>query len=184
MSVVGFIKKAIKEPLRVGAPAPTSPRTARFMVQVSGMGKGDRVLDAGTGNGVVAVEAAKMGCAVVAIDVDPEMLKLARKRAAEEGVEDSIEFLRADATRLHEVFDANEFDVVLSTVPVTTVEDPVGLLRSYWRVLKPSGTLVQLTHWPRFFRRIVDKSPFTIAERYFRWVHVVPGYVFVCEPEG
>src|SRR5262249_1421621 len=58
---------------------------------------GRRVLDLGTGCGLVAIAAAKAGAArVVAADVDPIALSAVELNAAENGV--NIEILRADLT--------------------------------------------------------------------------------------
>jgi magnesium-protoporphyrin O-methyltransferase len=47
--------------------------------------RGRRVLDAGCGTGAFAVEAARRGAEVVAVDVSPTLVGLARERAAEQG---------------------------------------------------------------------------------------------------
>lgn len=47
--------------------------------------RGRRVLDAGCGTGAFAVEAARRGAEVVAVDVSPTLVGLARERAAAQG---------------------------------------------------------------------------------------------------
>ncbi|MEY4218256.1 MAG: hypothetical protein RL686_763 [Pseudomonadota bacterium] len=42
--------------------------------------KGKRILDAGCGTGALAVEAARLGAQVVAIDLSPTLVDLARER--------------------------------------------------------------------------------------------------------
>jgi ubiquinone/menaquinone biosynthesis C-methylase UbiE len=46
---------------------------------------GERVLDAATGTGAVAILAAKRGADVVGQDIAPVLIETARERAAEEG---------------------------------------------------------------------------------------------------
>jgi magnesium-protoporphyrin O-methyltransferase len=69
--------------------------------------RGKRVLDAGCGTGALAVEAARRGAQVVAIDLSPTLVNLARSRAPDELAHDaprhdghphggSIEFLSGD----------------------------------------------------------------------------------------
>lgn len=65
-----------------------------FLGEVSGR----RVLDVGTGTGRAAIALSKRGATVTGVDASGEMLKVARRRAAEEGV--SIEFLEGDAHAL------------------------------------------------------------------------------------
>ena len=47
--------------------------------------RGGRVLDAGCGTGALAVEAARRGAEVVAVDISPTLVGLARERAAAQG---------------------------------------------------------------------------------------------------
>jgi magnesium-protoporphyrin O-methyltransferase len=57
---------------------------------------GKRVLDAGCGTGALAVQAARRGATVVAIDVAATLVDLARERAAGECGDGSVEFLVGD----------------------------------------------------------------------------------------
>jgi magnesium-protoporphyrin O-methyltransferase len=57
---------------------------------------GLRVLDAGCGTGALAVEAARRGAAVVAIDLSPTLVDLARERAPRELGTGSIDFRSGD----------------------------------------------------------------------------------------
>lgn len=58
---------------------------------------GGSVLEIGTGAGLVAIQAARLGHRVVATDVNPQALRLARANARRNGVR--VEFARADLTR-------------------------------------------------------------------------------------
>lgn len=59
---------------------------------------GDVVADLGTGLGILAMMAAQAGAGkVYAIDLNPRSLWMARLLAKENGVEDKIEFMEADA---------------------------------------------------------------------------------------
>ncbi|ABC21423.1 magnesium protoporphyrin IX methyltransferase [Rhodospirillum rubrum] len=57
---------------------------------------GTRLLDAGCGTGSFAVEAARRGASVVAIDISPTLIDLARERAAEVTGPGRIEFRVGD----------------------------------------------------------------------------------------
>ena len=57
---------------------------------------GARVLDAGCGTGALAVEAARRGADVVAIDLSPTLVDLARDRASEIEMPGRITFLAGD----------------------------------------------------------------------------------------
>jgi magnesium-protoporphyrin O-methyltransferase len=57
---------------------------------------GRRVLDAGCGTGALAVEAARRGAQVVAVDISPTLIQLARERSPRDLAGGSIEFLVGD----------------------------------------------------------------------------------------
>ncbi|MBI4181685.1 MAG: methyltransferase [Candidatus Aenigmarchaeota archaeon] len=66
-----------------------------------------RVLDIGTGSGILAIAAAAQGARVLATDVNPRALAFARKNAARNGVEEKITFARGPglAPARHRAFD-------------------------------------------------------------------------------
>jgi magnesium-protoporphyrin O-methyltransferase len=70
---------------------------------------GKRLLDAGCGTGALAVEAARRGAHVLAIDLSPNLVNLARERMPADMDNGSIEFLSGD------MFDPalGEFDFVV-----------------------------------------------------------------------
>src|SRR5205085_991629 len=92
-----------------------------------------RVLDAATGTGAVALELVKHGHTVVGIDQSPEMLAVARARLPDvelhEGRAESLPF--ADA----------EFDALTFTYLFRYVDDVPATLRELARVVKPGGVV-------------------------------------------
>lgn len=90
---------------------------------------GRRILDAGCGTGALAVEAARRGAHVVAIDLSPTLVALARDRACGHVGSGHIEFLSGD------MFDSalGEFDHVVgmdSLIHYRPV-DMVGILSGF-----------------------------------------------------
>src|SRR5204863_7151191 len=57
---------------------------------------GQRLLDVGCGPGRYAVAAAEQGAEVVAIDISPTMLRLARSNARDRSVGDACRFVQTD----------------------------------------------------------------------------------------
>lgn len=91
--------------------------------------RGRRLLDAGCGTGALAVEAARRGAQVVAIDLSPTLVALARSRMPEDLGDGSIAFLSGD------MFDPalGEFDHVVgmdSLIHYRPV-DMVGILSGF-----------------------------------------------------
>jgi magnesium-protoporphyrin O-methyltransferase len=58
--------------------------------------QGQRLLDAGCGTGALAVEAAKRGAEVVAIDISASLIEIARERAGDAAASGAIRFLAGD----------------------------------------------------------------------------------------
>lgn len=58
--------------------------------------RGRRVLDAGCGTGALAIEAARRGAHVVAVDLSPTLLELARERASAVAGAGQVEFRAGD----------------------------------------------------------------------------------------
>ena len=81
------------------------------LVRRLGIRPGEVVLDVACGTGNAAIPAAQAGAQVTGVDLSPEMLAVARRRAESAGVE--VAWTEADAERLP--WDDGAFDVVLST---------------------------------------------------------------------
>lgn len=97
------------------------------------LSEGERVLDMGTGPGLVAARAVERGAAAVGIDFSEAMLSEAQRRHPE------IEFLQASAEDLP-IEDA-EFDVVIGNFMLHHVAHPERVLREAFRVLRPEGRM-------------------------------------------
>lgn len=103
---------------------------------------GARVLDIGCGVGgvdrhlVVAHGAAH----VTGIDVEDTVLATARQRAARDGLDDRLEFVRVEPGPLP--FDDACFDVVFSKDSIVHIPDKHALARDVFRVLAPGGWFV------------------------------------------
>ncbi|MET0503335.1 MAG: class I SAM-dependent methyltransferase [Candidatus Binatia bacterium] len=67
------------------------------MLQLAEITKNDRLYDLGSGDGRIVIQAAKkFGVRGVGIDLNPELVEQARRKAAEEGVGHLVEFRAAD----------------------------------------------------------------------------------------
>src|SRR2546430_11233982 len=109
-----------------------------FIAETLGAPAGERLLAVGCGPGRHSLEFARRGLQVLGIDISPEFIAIAHRRAAEAGVQPS--FFPMDARELP--FDA-EFDVA-----ICLCQGAFGLglpdlqiLRSIRRSLKPGGRL-------------------------------------------
>ncbi len=73
---------------------------------------GDRVLDAGCGDGVVSCLLAASGCIVTGVDISAPNIERAQELARQMGVEDRVTFMVGDAEALP--FGNNSFEIVIS----------------------------------------------------------------------
>jgi len=103
----------------------------------------DRVLDLGIGTGVSLNYYPQRG-RIVGIDLSTGMLKQAKKKIAERGL-DHARVLQADALFLP--FGDNAFDHVFISHVISVVSDPFRLVREAQRVAKPGARIVIVNHF-------------------------------------
>ena len=101
-------------------------------------GKGLKVLDIGTGPGFFAINLAKRGYEVTAVDYTPAMLEEAKRNAG--AYRDSIRFMQMDAQKL--TFSDETFDVVISRNLTWNLENPQKAYKEWRRVLKKDGVML------------------------------------------
>ena len=96
-------------------------------------------LDIGTGSGILAIAAAKLGYAPVhAFDFDPESVRVARENARKNHVTGRIKLTRGYVTRLP-LKPARQYDLVCANLIANLL---IAERRRIVRRLKPGGTLV------------------------------------------
>jgi ubiquinone/menaquinone biosynthesis C-methylase UbiE len=99
-----------------------------------------RVLDIGTGSGLLAIELAKAkNCHfdIIAVDSSKNMVNKARENAELYGVADKIEFIVATAASLP--FPENSFDIVVSYASLHHWFKPVAVFNEVARIIKETG---------------------------------------------
>lgn len=116
---------------------------AGHVVDCARLNPDDRVLDVGSGTGVVSFKAAArvtgMG-EIVGIDLSDGMLRKAREKSAQAGRAGSVTFLKMDAEALE--FPDGAFDCVLSLYALRHFPRPEVALAEMRRVLRPGGRAV------------------------------------------
>jgi release factor glutamine methyltransferase len=150
--------------------------------------KTEDVLDMGTGSGILAIAAAKKGCSVTAVDINPEAVKRAKEKAEKENVR--MDFIVSDLFEKVK----GKFDLIIFNAPYVPTEDsepktmesmawdggPDGLstvnrfLSSAKDHLKPDGRILLLVssntekppHFKNFKQKVLKKKPY-FFERLF-----------------
>jgi len=103
---------------------------------------GDRVLDLGTGSGILAIAAARLGAAEVwALDIDPAAVAVARENVAINGVADVVRVEQGTVGETPSGWPVSpNFDLVLVNILAETIVDLLDRGLVEW--LRPAGTIV------------------------------------------
>lgn len=122
--------------------AQTIEGVAVRLVEAVAPSPGQEMLDVATGSGNVAIPAAGRGAKVTGLDLTPELLEVARRRAQEAGVQ--VNFIEGDAENLP--FADGSFDVVTSCFGVIFAPRHEQAASELVRVARP-GAKVGFTAW-------------------------------------
>lgn len=148
------------------------------------------VLEVGSGPGRLAVRLARSapGLDVTGLDLSPEMVELANRRAAEAGLPgERVRFEVGDVGALPHA--DGSFDAVVSTLSLHHWPDPALGLAEIHRVLRPGGEarIYDLAHWLWLpanggsrLGRLATDSPFGggVVE-VIRWPGPLPAFVLL-----
>jgi ubiquinone/menaquinone biosynthesis C-methylase UbiE len=117
----------------------------RLIVEFSGAGPDDSVLDVACGGGLVVCAFAKTVRHATGIDLTPAMLEQARKNQAAQGLT-NVTWQQGDVVPLP--FPDASFSIVTSRFAFHHFLDPLAVLREMKRVAKPGGKVM-----------VVDSAP-------------------------
>jgi ubiquinone/menaquinone biosynthesis C-methylase UbiE len=96
---------------------------------------GSDVLEVAPGPGYLAIELAKRGYAVSALDISKSFVRMTRENAARSGVR--VDVRHGNAASMP--FDEASFDVVVCVAAFKNFTDPIGAISEMHRVLRPGG---------------------------------------------
>lgn len=118
-----------------------------------------KILDVGTGTGLIAIEFAKNlpELEVIGLDLSEDALQEAERNVQECEVPLKISFEKGNAEDMP--FDDSVFDLLISNNALHLVEDPVKMFNEIQRVLKPGG---------RFFISDFRRSWISVFSKHWR----------------
>jgi ribosomal protein L11 methyltransferase len=124
---------------------------------------GEKVLDLGSGSGILAIAAIKLGASrAIGIEIDSEANEVAARNAARNGVSDRVEFLEGDAASLTLL--VGPADLLLSNILRSA---NTSLLPVITTALRPGGTAVfsgMEQHEAEEFRMVLADAGFTVVQ--------------------
>jgi S-adenosylmethionine-dependent methyltransferase len=103
------------------------------------------ILDAGGGNGVLALALVQAGHRVTIVDYSAEMLGAARVKIGAVGLQDEINLHQADLHEIPTLFLDKAFDLVLCHNVIQYVSDPMAALSAVQAPLRDTGILSIVT---------------------------------------
>ena len=115
---------------------PTPQEVVEDMLRLANVKAGDVLYDLGSGDGRIAITAAKMyGVRAVGIDIDPARIREANENAKKAGVEKLVQFRQAD------LFQSDFRDATIVTLYLLP-DLNVKLRPKLWAELKPGSRVV------------------------------------------
>ncbi|HEX6333229.1 MAG TPA: class I SAM-dependent methyltransferase [Flavisolibacter sp.] len=120
--------------------AATMRESGTELVDKLGVTKNMRVLDLGCGDGTTAIPEAKLGAAVLGVDIARNLVAAGNRRAQEEGLS-NCRFQEGDASNLQDLEDA-QFDLVVSIFGAMFAPKPFDVAKEMVRVTRPGGRIV------------------------------------------
>jgi SAM-dependent methyltransferase len=127
------------------APSIKDEAALRLVIELSGAGPDDTVLDVACGPGLIVVAFARLVKHATGIDLTPAMLERARAYAAEQGVA-NVTWRQGDVLPLP--YPDGAFSIVSSRFAFHHFLDPLAVLQQMARVCTPGGTVI-----------VVDSAP-------------------------
>ncbi|MFC6614663.1 50S ribosomal protein L11 methyltransferase [Halopenitus salinus] len=106
--------------------APMMPRDVGLVIGHAGIGRGDRVLDAGTGTGILAVAMGRAGAEVTTYERDPDFADVARENMRIAGVDDVVDVRTGDLTAEVDALVESEPDFDVLTLDTGDAADVVS----------------------------------------------------------
>jgi len=141
------------------APSIRDETALKLVVEFSGAGPDDTVLDVACGPGLIVVAFARVVKHATGIDLTPAMLEHARTYAAEQGVT-NVTWQQGDVLPLP--YPDASFSIVISRFAFHHFLNPAAVLEQMARVCRPGGTVV-----------VVDSAPAPEKAEAFNRMEVV-----------
>ncbi|AUX08550.1 tRNA (adenine57-N1/adenine58-N1)-methyltransferase catalytic subunit [Halalkaliarchaeum desulfuricum] len=140
--------------------APMMPRDIGLVVGHTGAAAGDRVLDAGTGTGILSAYLGRIGADVTTYERDPEFAEQARTNMEVAGVADRVDVRTGDlAVEVDELIaEIDDGDTAPFDLLTLDTEDAPTIVRRAPELLAPGGFLSVYSPFVEHTREVVEAT--------------------------
>jgi demethylmenaquinone methyltransferase/2-methoxy-6-polyprenyl-1,4-benzoquinol methylase len=103
-----------------------------------------RILDIGCGTGGVAIACATLGAHVVGIDLNADMLEIARSKPLPFGATGTVEWIQIGIAEIEDRFESSSFDAVTACLVLSELssDERTYALEAAYSCLRPGGRIV------------------------------------------
>jgi len=134
--------------------APMLPRDIGLVIGLTGAGVGDRILDAGTGSGILSVYLARVGAEVITYERDESFAAVAQSNMRIAGVGEQVTIRVGDIQdAIEELCETDPFDVM-----TLDTGDAAAIVPSVPDLLRPGGYLVVYSPFVEQTRAVVTAA--------------------------
>ncbi len=189
-----FLRAFLRDPVTIGAIAPSGPELAARMVESAAIEPGHGVVELGAGTGPMteALLARHPENPLLVLEPEPDLAAVLRARFPGLRVEERF---AQDLPQLVESW-GHRVDRVVSSLPwaIWSPKLQREILAAVLDVLEPEGRMVTFTYWhaqplpaARRFRALLEEHFPRVTRSPVAWRNLPPAFVFVCdrsEPEA
>jgi len=155
LGTVEFFGQTFRCDKRAMVPRPETEELTEIAIAATGNRKPERIVDVGTGSGIIALSLAKQfpEAKVLAVDVSDDALALAKENAARLGLAERVQFRKGDLLeRLNE-----RFDLIVANLPYVSMQDRHLLTREVLH--DPEVALFGGPAGNEIVRRLIEQAP-------------------------
>jgi release factor glutamine methyltransferase len=140
---------------RAMVPRPETEELVELLIAECGLRNAERIIDIGTGSGVIAISLAMKfpGTKIYAVDISDDALALSGENASRLGVVARIQFVKADL--LEKV--SERFDLIVANLPYIPMQDRQSLSREVLR--DPEAALFGGERGDELVGKLIEQAP-------------------------
>jgi len=189
MSARVFLEQFLRDPVTIGAIAPSGPQLARLMVDQADIQPGQVIAEIGAGTGPMTAELIARHPDNPLIALEPQAELAAALRSRFPGLQ-VVERYAQDLPEIAAEWGHTPVDRVVSSLPwaIWPIELQTTILQGILDAMAPDGRMVTFTYWhaqplpaARRFKAFLDEHFREVHRSPVAWANLPPAFVFRCE---